>query len=374
MKTDRTNAGPNLKHLIVAACACMISSMLISSEAMAALSGSGSSSDPITGTAAVNDKITAGKYVENLTTKDGARITAKRIYTAKNYNITFNAGSGRFTNGSAEIKTSASFGDDLYALTNKTVTAEPTLSGKKFVGWYFKGNHKQGQASSLVAYTEGSPGDTIIKSGVRLLAAADDATDKTTMNIDGSGNVVISAIWRSGRIAPNDGNEPDDKTAENATAGLDAWDASNAANHVIEYLSKCPTKQSYAESHGRTKYQYGRILLNAETTQASLYDWQIKRAGDADYKSLGVSTSSLRLDNISKTDNGAYVRCVVKVGTDALGNTAAAANTNGGGVVYQTRLTVYTLPSANAISVKVNGTALSSIPTVSSIESAVQGT
>ena len=65
-----------------------------------------------------------------------------------------------------------------------------------------------------------------------------------------------------------DGNEALDKTLTDAAAKLDIWDSDNACNKAIEYLDSRSDANAYSARHGITRYQSGRIMLTAETSNA----------------------------------------------------------------------------------------------------------
>lgn len=314
-------------------------------DVMAAPSGSGSASDPYTGSAAAGDVLKAGAYIKNLTTKDGGRISLKREYKPKEYGVLLEASGGGFPDGALQKKLKLSYGSDMLKAFEEAGNTIPEAENAEFAGWYIKGNHEYGTTDTYGAIHAGDIGKEVIGEGDLFLIAPDDEEDRRNADIDGSGNVRIRALWLKKPSEETDGTEADDTAAEDNTAGLGSWDPDNAKNHAIEYLNDYPDKESYALKFGRTKYRYGQVRLCAETSLAENYVWYIKKAGDDSFSPIDESGPELKLEGLTREYNGAKVKCEVDIG-DGGGGT--------GRLTYETDITVYHLPEITGVRVRMN--------------------
>ena len=282
--------------------------MAWNADAFAKIKGSGNPEEPYEGDeiASVGDSFLSGMYVKNFTYTDGVNIKIRADYDAKNLIVVLSAEGGTFADGTSE---------------------------KKVEG---KGEIKEA----------GDIGDCIHVPGVTsgyLLIDSDDDGDRQLSDIDQSSRIIAKALWRAVTLPdPEDGMEADDKTASEASKNLDIWDSENASNMAIEYLDSHPTKAEYAALYGKTKYQYGRALFCAETSGAESYSWYIKREADSDYSKLPDTQATLRLEGLKRTDNHAKIRCAV----------GFCENTE---LIYETELTVFSLPKINGMKFSING-------------------
>lgn len=313
-------------------------------NAMAAPSGSGSASDPYTGSAAAGDEYKAGAYIKNLTTKDGGRISLKREYKPKEYGILLEASGGEFPGGELQKELKLSYGSDMLKAFEEAGNIIPEAENAEFAGWYIKGNHEYGTTDTYGAIHAGGIGNEVIGEGDLFLIASDDEEDRKKADIDGTGNVRIKALWLKKPSEETDGTEADDTAAEDSTAGLGSWDPDNAKNHAIEYLNDYPDKDSYALKFGRTKYRYGQVRLCAETSLAENYAWYIKKAGDDSFSPIDESGPELKLEGLTREYNGAKIKCEVDIGSG--GGT--------GSLTYETDITVYHLPEITGVRIRMN--------------------
>ena len=73
--------------------------MLHAAPAMAAVRGTGSAADPVTGIAEPGDLIPADSHVINLSETDGTRIYVQGTYLPREYTVVFDAAGGTFSDG-----------------------------------------------------------------------------------------------------------------------------------------------------------------------------------------------------------------------------------------------------------------------------------
>ena len=334
---------PILKKLILI-CGIFWISLAWNADAFAKIKGSGNPEEPYEGDeiASVGDSFLSGMYVKNFTYTDGVNIKIRADYDAKNLIVVLSAEGGTFADGTSEKKVDAKYGESLSEIFDIDT---PIYQGKAFSGWYIKGNHRLASDEGEIKEA-GDIGDCIHVPGVTsgyLLIDSDDDGDRQLSDIDQSSRIIAKALWRAVTLPdPEDGMEADDKTASEASKNLDVWDSENASNMAIEYLDSHPTKAEYAALYGKTKYQYGRALFCAETSGAESYSWYIKREADSDYSKLPDTRATLRLEGLKRTDNHAKIRCAV----------GFYENTE---MIYETELTVFSLPKINGMKFSING-------------------
>lgn len=323
----------------------LVLNVMLNIDSFAKIKGSGSKSDPYQGDelAATGDSFLSGMYVKNLTYIDGKKIRIKAVYEAKELAITLSANGGKFPDGSSERKINTRYGEKMAVILNGD---NPVYDGKRFSGWYVKGNHKLASDDGSIK-TAGDIGDCIYTSDSEagyMLIDPDDSSDSGSADVDQSGRIIVKALWRTSAIPDiKDGFEADDNTASDESSGLDIWDKNNASNKAIEYLDSCSSREAYSALYGKTKYQYGRAVFCAETSNAEGYSWYIKRKTDKDYEKLSEEASTLKLEKLKSTDNQASIKCTVDFEN----------NTN---LTYETELTVFSLPEIADMRFSIDGT------------------
>ena len=301
--------------------------MILSGAAFAALSGNGSFGSPVTGTAAAGDRMKPDVYVRNLTTKHLTTIRLEGVYTAKKYKMSFDACGGQFPDGSS-VKTA-----EVTYNAGIPLPEDPVCDGKVFAGWYLKGNgQNEGSGTAGPLLGEGSV----------YRIANDDTGDMGLAETGENGETLSRAIWRVDSFDPADGNEADEPAGGTPENSLDPWSGDNGANRVIEWIGELPDRESYRARHGRTAFQYGRAAFSAETGQALGYTWYVKKAGSNSFETLPETGPVLKLEQLTRKENGNVYRCRVELGQNAV-------------LEYESPLTVYHLPEIKGTAIKVNG-------------------
>ncbi|MBQ8934434.1 MAG: InlB B-repeat-containing protein [Lachnospiraceae bacterium] len=301
--------------------------ILLSGGAYAALSGAGSFGNPVTGTAAAGDRLKPDVHVRNLTAKHLTTIRLEGRYTAKEYQLGFDAGEGHFPDGTSKKTVSVTY-DGIIPLPET-----PVREGKTFAGWYLKGN---GQNAGTGAAAPLLGPDSVYK------IANDDAGDMALAESGENGETFARAVWRTDSYDPADGNEADDPAGGTGEKDLDPWAGDNGANRVIEWVSELPDKESYRARHGRTAFQYGRAVFSAETDLAAGYSWYVRKSGADTFEKLSETGPVLKLEQLSRNENGNVYKCRVELGENAF-------------LEYESPLTVYHLPEIQGTAIKVNG-------------------
>lgn len=330
-------------------------------ESFAGITGEGIESDPLIGIVQKGDYFKADSFVKNLAEINGAVITLENCFEAKRFDFVLDAGDGAFPDGDNKKNGSIYYGELLNdAIERITSDPEvPELKNSAFTGWYIRGNHvlkssavADGIKSNNKLMEAGIIGDEIVSDEVRFLIDTSYTEDRELADVDDNGACIIRAMWRKNKPCElSDGNEALDKTLTDEGAKLDIWDRDNVCNKAIEYLDSCPDAKAYSARHGTTKYQYGRIMLTAETSNAKDYTWFIKRAGDNGYTMLSEKGESCLLSKLKSIDDGMLVKC--RVGVGGSGN-EQTENSNSF-IEYETRLTVYSLPKILDTGILIDG-------------------
>lgn len=349
-------------------------------ESFAGLTGNGSEADPLSGITSAGDRFDAGSWVKNLSETDGALIELDDIYEPKECKFVLDAGKGRFSDGDNKKYGTASYGAELKkaieSLLDKSKNNNgtedtagdthetPEADGMTFAGWYIKGNHAEkksaeGSSSSEKIIEAGGRGDTVASDGVRFLIDTDYEEDRELADTDDNGAVIIKAMWRNNIVKePDDGNAPDDKAKLEESGELDLWDSAHAANKAIGYVEDCPDRAAYTKKHGDTGYQYGRVLLNAETSCADYYLWFVKREKDESFSIISGNSAECLFEKLGKDDNHMKVRCRAFARD---GDEAASADAGSSFIEYETEITVFTLPEISDTKITVNKTGITPV-------------
>ncbi|MCI5792386.1 MAG: hypothetical protein MR011_03790 [Lachnospiraceae bacterium] len=330
-------------------------------ESFAGITGEGIESDPLTGIVQKGDYFKADSFVKNLAEINGAIITLENCFEAKRFEFILDAGDGAFPDGDNKKNGSIYYGELLNDAIGRvtSVQAVPELKDSTFTGWYIRGNHvlkssavADGAKSNNRIMEAGLKGDEIASDGVRFLIDTSYTEDIELADVDDSGACIIRAMWRKNKpCEPGDGNEALDKTLTDAAAKLDIWDSDNVCNKSIEYLDSCSDAKAYSARHGTTKYQYGRIMLTAETSNAKDYTWFVKRAGDNGYTMLSEKGETCLLSKLKGIDNGMLVKC--RVGVAGKGNEQTEKGNSF--IEYETKLTIYSLPKILDTGILIDG-------------------
>ncbi len=335
-------------------------SLAWNTDTYAKIKGDGSLENPYQGDELVSagDNFLSGMYVKNFTYTDGVSIKIRADYDAKSLMMVLNAEGGSFADGAAEKRVDTEYGESLSEIFDANT---PEQSEKLFSGWYLKGNHRLISDEGGIKEA-GDIGDCVYVPGVSsgyILIDPDDDYDRQLSDIDQSSRIIARALWRAAVLPdPEDGMEADDKTMSEISKNMDIWDSENASNMVIEYLDSYPTKKEYAASHGKTKYQYGRALFCAETSGAENYSWYIKRKTDTDYVKLSDAQAVLKLEKLKSTDNHAKIRCMVGFCEGNVSDKTSEGtyvSESGNELIYETELTVFSLPKIDSMKFSING-------------------
>lgn len=295
-------------------------------QTMAAVSGNGSAADPVTGIAEPGDEIPADVYVINLTETDGTKIYMNGRYEPKEYAVIFDAAGGSFPDGTKTQEIRETYDDQV------RLPGEPLRPGCVFTAWYLKGNRKPAEP----AEADG----TLLSEDTRFMLAADDAEDMAKAEADAAGRPVAKALWRKNTL-PADGENAADEPAPSPAENL--WDPAHTNNHVIEWIPELPGKADYRKKHGVLHYQYGSILLTAETEGAAAYHWYVKKAAENSFTAITETGPELLLEGLTREDDGAFYKCEVSVGEEDAR------------LSYETQITVYRLPEPEGIRVSIDG-------------------
>lgn len=283
-------------------------------QASGAVTGKGTEADPIRppgSELSKGDVIAANAYFRSLTAVHGKTLSFTALFAPRQYELIFHAQGGTIPGKGESLRQKVRYNDGSGA-TQEVIPlpAVPERSGFFFAGWYLRGNR--------------SPDGTILKEGTRYMIANEDAEDRKLAETDGEATVA-RALWRKDtETEPEDGNGADYRNDGEDPA--DPWAETHSHNTVLEKIAAADERTAYRRMHGKTAWQYGRILFQAETTDAASYRWYVDGV-------LQPKTSAqLLLSEIGRAQDGAEVRCEVTL--DDLKTV----------VSYRTRLRVFYLP------------------------------
>ena len=298
---------------LVLSCAVLTVAGRTGEPAYGAISGSGSREDPVSASPELKngEQIAPGAWFWKLSGINGKELPFQAVFEPRVYGLVFHANGGSIP-GSGETKTvNVRYNDGSGAISDTIQLPEtPLRQGYRFLGWYLKGNEAAGAA--------------LLTKGSRYMIALEDGTDRGKAEVQGE-KAVARALWRS-LAAPDPGDENGPDLPTPGTDPEDSWSEQHSHNFVIEKRTEAPDKKSYRRLHGKTAYQYGRILFDAGTSQASSYRWYVNGTEQRG------SGATFLLKDITRELNGAVVRCEVRLSD---GNTE---------ITHQTRLTVFYLP------------------------------
>ncbi len=299
--------------------------LLRAAPAMAAVRGTGSMADPVTGIAEPGDRIPAESHVINLSETDGTRIYVQGAYMPREYTVVFDAAGGSFADGTERKEIPETYN------TAVCLPGAVLKPGCVFAAWYLKGNRKPEEPSEA----DGS----LLSGETTFLLAADDDSDMAGAETDDTGKPVVKALWRKNTVPLNETYAADDPVPSDAD---DIWSPDHTNNMVIEWIPELPEKADYRKKHGITRYQYGKALLTAETEGASSYRWYMRKKGEESYTRLAEIGPQLLLEDVTREEDGASYRCEISVGEEAqLG--------------LETELTVFWLPEPQGITISMDG-------------------
>lgn len=341
-----------------------------------------------------------GSHVSNLTSVDGAEISFEPVHSPKTYSMIYDANGGIFPDGQDSLESSVVYNDGsrIYDSLNTegdhtkenksfiTLPEEPVYEGHSFICWYLDGNN--------IPDDPGPDDGVIIKNGSRYMIANDEPEDLEDTRHTPDGSTIAVALWRDNDFSYDDGNEADpgfdgggqgdeddgwtplpgegegsggDEGGEGGTSdededgddegpdgggddvpggsgsqsSTDLWDEGHVNNHVVEFVDGYEDKAAYESRFGDIKYQYRRIVFNAETEFARGYSWSRKKAGEDEYESLGSGEGTYKADRLTREDNGDIYRCEVDMGA------------NGEKLTYETAISVYWLPAIDGIKTEI---------------------
>ncbi len=298
--------------------------LLRAAPAMAAVRGTGSMADPVTGIAESGDLIPADSHVINLSETDGTRIYVQGTYMPREYTVVFDAAGGSFADGTERKEIPETYN------TAVCLPGAVLKPGCVFAAWYLKGNRKPEEPSEA----DGS----LLSGETTFLLAADDDSDMAGAETDDTGKPVAKALWRKNTVPLNETYAADDPVPSDAD---DIWSPDHTNNMVIEWIPELPEKTDYRKKHGITRYQYGKALLTGETEGASAYRWYVRKKGEESYTKLAETGPQLLLEDVTREDDGASYRCEVSVGEEQL--------------YWETELTVFWLPEPQGITISMDG-------------------
>ena len=343
-----------------------------------------------------------GSHVSNLTSVDGEEISFEPVYSPKTYSMIYDANGGIFSDGEDSLKSSVVYNDGsrIYDSLNTegghtkenksfiTLPEEPVYEEHSFICWYLEGND--------VPDDPGPDDGVIIKNGSRYMIANDEPDDLEKTRHTSDGSTIAVALWRANDFSYDDGNEADpgfdgggqgdeddgwtplpgedegsgedegeeggnpdededgdgddegpDGGGDDGPGGsgsqssTDLWDEGHVNNHAVEFVEGYEDKAAYESRFGDIKYQYRRIVFNAETEFAGGYSWFRKKAGEDGYESLGSGEETYKADRLTREDDGDIYRCEVDMGM------------NGEKLIYETAISVYWLPAIDGIETEI---------------------